>query len=152
RDTVLARLSRESFLRLAERYPSTIVQLTRQLASWLVQTNERRALLPTPVATLALLPLDRSVPSSAFCRTLADALSQFGKTGVVSAETVDAALGNGVAQTSEQDPGNDTLARWLDAREASCRFLIYEADPEPSAWSHRCLRQADRVLHLARGD
>jgi predicted acylesterase/phospholipase RssA/CRP-like cAMP-binding protein len=151
RDTVLARLSRESFLRLAEKYPTTMVHLTRMLASWLAETNHRRVPSGALASTVAILPHDRTLPTSAFCEKLARALGPFGATAVVSARTVDAALGRGSAQLSEHDPGHDTVARWLDAQEAQHRFLIYEADPDPSAWSHRCLRQADRAMHLASG-
>ena len=154
RDTVLARLSRESFLRLAEKYPTTIVHLTRMLAEWLAETNHRgvpQGPSASPASTVAVLPHDRGLPTSAFCEKLAQALSAFGAAAVVSARAVDAALGPGSAQLSEHGPGNDTVARWLDTQETHHRFLIYEADPGPSSWSHRCIRQADRVVHLGSG-
>jgi predicted acylesterase/phospholipase RssA len=151
RDTVLARLSRESFLRLAEKYPTTILQLTRLLASWLDETNHRRVPQGSCASTVAILSHDRALATSAFCERLARALSAFGAAAVVSARAVDAALGPGSAQLSEHGPGHDTVARWLDTQETHHRFLIYEADPGPSPWTHRCIRQADRAVHLASG-
>jgi predicted acylesterase/phospholipase RssA/CRP-like cAMP-binding protein len=147
RDTVLARLSRESFLRLAEKYPTTILQLTRMLASCVAEANQPRQ--SPSASTLAVLSHDRALPTSAFCEKLAQALGAFGAAAVVSARAVDAALGPGAAQRSEHGPGHDTVARWLDTQEAHHRFLIYEADAAPSPWSQRCVRQADRIVHLA---
>ena len=151
RDTVVARLSRESFLRLAEKYPTTIFQLTGMLASWLAETNHQRVPERRSASTVAVLPHDRGLSTSAFCEKLAQALGAFGAAAVVSARAVDAALGPGSAQLSDHGPGHDTVARWLDTQETHHRFLIYEADPDPSPWSRRCLRQADRVVHLAPG-
>lgn len=151
RDTVLARLSRESFLRLAGDHPAMMVHLTRMLAGWLVQANEPRLQRPGAVVSVAVVPHDPRLPATAFCEKLARALSQFGRTAVVSAAAVDAVLGRGAAQRSERDHGHDALVNLLDAQEAQHRFLIYQADPGPSAWSRCCVRQADRVLHLAAG-
>jgi len=151
RDTVLARLSRDSFLRLAEKYPTTIFQLTRMLASWLDETNQRRVPPGPSASTVAVLSYDRGLPTAGFCEKLAQALGAFGAAAVVSSRAVDAALGPGAAQLSEHGPGQDTVARWLDTQETHHRFLIYEADAGPSAWSRRCIRQADRALHLASG-
>jgi NTE family protein len=151
RDTVLARLSRESFLRLVEKHPSMMLELTRMLASWLVQGNEPRLPSPNAVVSLAVLPYDRWLPATAFCDELARALSRFGRTAVVSAASADAALGWGAAQRSLGDPGHDRLANWLDAQERQHRFLVYQGDPEASNWSRCCVRQADRVLHLGSG-
>ena len=148
RDTVLARLSRDSFLRLAEKYPTTIFQLTRMLASWVGDANQKRG-ARAGASTIAVLPHDRGLPTSVFSERLAQALTAFGPVAVVTARAVDAALGRGSAQLSEHGPGHDTIARWLDTQEAHHRFLIYEADPDGTPWSHRCIRQADRVVHLA---
>jgi NTE family protein len=37
----------------------------------------------------------------------------------------------------------------LDEQEASTQFLVYETDGADSAWTRRCLRQADEVLLVA---
>ena len=129
RDTVLARLSREAFLRLAEKYPTTIFQLTGMLASWLEETNHRRVPEGRSATTVAVLSHDRGLPTSAFCEKLAQALGTFGGAAVVSARAVDAALGPGSAQRSEHGPGQDTVARWLDTQETHHRFLMRLAHP-----------------------
>ena len=149
RDSVLARWSREAFLQLAEKHPSAILQLTRILAAWLVRSNERDACGSSAVATVAVLPRDRHMPVASFCEKLARELARFGPAAVITSETVEAALGRGAAHSSEGDPGNDTLAQWLDTQESQHRFLVYQADRESSAWTRRCVRQADRTLHVA---
>jgi NTE family protein/lysophospholipid hydrolase len=44
------------------------------------------------------------------------------------------------------------LVRILAEQERAHRFLLFEAGFEPSAWSERCVRQADHVVIVARAD
>jgi NTE family protein/lysophospholipid hydrolase len=50
------------------------------------------------------------------------------------------------------------MAAWISEQEASHGFVLYEADAGPStsstssAWTRRCLRQADRILVVAGAD
>ncbi len=41
------------------------------------------------------------------------------------------------------------LLAWLEAREVDHRFVVYQAEPGATAWTRRCMRQADRVLLVA---
>ena len=38
------------------------------------------------------------------------------------------------------------LTAWLRRQEQAYSYVVYEADPTPSAWTERCLGIADRVL------
>jgi lysophospholipid hydrolase len=40
----------------------------------------------------------------------------------------------------------------LNSQEAQAQFVIYETDLTPSAWTRRCIEQADRVLLVAQAD
>lgn len=42
------------------------------------------------------------------------------------------------------------VVSWMDAHERQYRFVVYEADPELTPWTARCLRMADRVIIVAR--
>jgi predicted acylesterase/phospholipase RssA len=71
----------------------------------------------------------------------------------VSSARVDSLLcREAIAQARQGDPSSLRLEQWLNEREAEHRFLIYEADPQWSGWTERCLRQADHILFIARGD
>src|SRR2546422_5192067 len=67
------------------------------------------------------------------------------------ASDLDCRLGTpGLAQAAMADPRTARIAAWIDDVEMHHRFLVLETDPTPSNWGARCIRQADRVLIVAR--
>jgi NTE family protein len=66
---------------------------------------------------------------------------------------IDAAAGRpGAAQADEDDlPGRRWLITHLDQLESRYDLVCYQTDAAPTAWTHRCLRQADEVLLVADG-
>jgi predicted acylesterase/phospholipase RssA len=59
----------------------------------------------------------------------------------------------GVPGAAQSMGGDDVQARfvdWLNGKETRYSKLVYEADPSNSAWTARCLRQADLILVVAR--
>jgi predicted acylesterase/phospholipase RssA len=72
----------------------------------------------------------RDAPALAVAEGLRDALAASGSAVLVSSAT----------------------ARWLDRLEQAHDHVVYLADEHESAWTGRCLRQADLVLHVARPD
>jgi len=151
RDTVLVEFTNAEFDALVATRP----QLMRHVAAGLVQ---RLNLANTSASTaqltnLAVLAASPGAPVAAFCERLAEALGRMGPVLRLSAASVDAYMGEpGIAQAAEESAESARLLAWLEAREASHRFVVLEADPEPSPWTRRCLHQADRVLLLARAD
>jgi NTE family protein/lysophospholipid hydrolase len=69
----------------------------------------------------------------------------------LTAHILDEALGAGVAQSEPNSADSSRIAGWLSQQEAKYDLLIYEAEAEPSNWTRRCIRQADRVLIVAEG-
>jgi hypothetical protein len=51
-----------------------------------------------------------------------------------------------VALCPDGSPDHGRLAAWLNEQEGRYEVVVYEADPTPSAWTRRCLRQADQIL------
>ena len=47
---------------------------------------------------------------------------------------------------------DDERASWLDDQERRHDYVLYVGDRGPSAWTSRCVRQADRILLVARAD
>lgn len=96
--------------------------------------------------TYALIPCDASVPLPEFGRQLTRALSEFGPSMIVTCAELDQAIETGAAQAGLDDPRNPQIVSWLNELESRFRHVIYQADPEASEWSRRCLRQADRIV------
>ncbi len=153
RDSRVVELSRQEFEQIVARYPQVLKAMTRTLVHRLSRhTPARRG--DDDRATVAILPLG-GIPATDFTATdftarLAAALEAFGSTLHVNAELLTDTLGfrTTAAQTPD-DPAALRLAAWLDEQELRFRFLICQSDGVRTAWTGRCLRQADRILLVA---
>ena len=71
----------------------------------------------------------------------------------VSSERADDLLGKpGVAQSETRTPGDVRLSQLLHDLEHESTYLLYQADPDPSPWSRRIMRQAEIVLVAVAAD
>ena len=154
RDSELVRLPKSAFEAIAQRHPLVMTSIARTLIGRL-RAAERRApgLSPArPVTNLALLPAGPNVPLGVFAERLVAALAFAGPVLHLCSRRLDGMVGmGGAAQMAEDNPQNCRLAAWLDDQEARCRFVVYEADASVSAWTMRCVRQADQVLIVGEG-
>jgi NTE family protein/lysophospholipid hydrolase len=152
RDSELVRIAKTDFLRLLDEHPRTAVALSRTLVRRLRQTTTTPRV--TRLArTVALVPATRAGLPSDFAPRISEALSVSGA-GVLtlSSAIVDAELGDGASRTAFSDMANGRLLDWLNEREEHHRYVVYECDSSHTAWTQRCLRQADLVLVVARAD
>ena len=70
-----------------------------------------------------------------------------GRTVLLSSNSVERLLGReGAAKVTVDHGGYVTMVEWLQKQELEHDYVIYQLDPDPSEWSRRCIRQADRVL------
>jgi predicted acylesterase/phospholipase RssA/CRP-like cAMP-binding protein len=145
RDTELGRISRETFTRLLEREPRSVLGLTRMLGWWLTHPPAPESSSPT---TVALVPLGRRSPLDKVASRLAAALSRLGKTLHLNSLIVDRIRGAGTSQLGDRDAAYQEVTRWLNDQEADYRFILYESDLEYSPWTIRCISQADRILQV----
>jgi predicted acylesterase/phospholipase RssA/CRP-like cAMP-binding protein len=148
RDTELGILSREAFAQLLEREPRSVLGLTRTLARWLTLSNQPETPSSSP-STVAIVALGGPAPIEEFARSLTRALSALGPTLHLSATTIELLLGTGMSRVSEGDTEYPGITRWLNDQEADYRFIVYQADTGLTAWTLRCLSQADRVFRIA---
>jgi NTE family protein/lysophospholipid hydrolase len=148
RDSVLVGFTSDEFDRLAARQP----QLLRRVTRGLVERMHRGARTgPGRVVNVAVLPAGEGAPVREFCNRLTAALGAHGPTLRLDAAGVDARMDEaGIAQAWEGSPESPRLLAWLEAQEAAHRFVVYEAEAGPTPWTRRCMRQADRVLLVAR--
>ncbi|HVG45718.1 MAG TPA: cyclic nucleotide-binding domain-containing protein, partial [Longimicrobium sp.] len=151
RDTVLVEFTNDEFDALVASRP----QLMRHVAAGLVERLNRAntSASAAQVTNLAVLGASPGAPVAAFCERLAETLGRMGPVLRLSSAAVDAFMGEpGIAQAAEDAPDSARLLAWIEAREASHRFVVLEGDAGATPWTRRCLHQADRVLLVARAD
>ena len=73
RDSLLVRLDREAFDRLAQEFPALALRLAANVAS-LLQTTAKRRPSTRNLKTISVLPLDATPQAAALCRRIADSL------------------------------------------------------------------------------
>ncbi|HEX2190087.1 MAG TPA: cyclic nucleotide-binding domain-containing protein, partial [Longimicrobiaceae bacterium] len=150
RDSVLVGFTTEEFDQLCARQP----QLLRRVTRGVVERMHRGARSgPGRVVNVAVLPASAGAPVAEFCNRLMAALGAHGPVLRLDAALVDARLAeDGISQAWDGSPECPRLLSWLEAEEAAYRFVVYQAEPGPTPWTRRCMRQADRVLLVARAD
>jgi NTE family protein len=134
RDTELLRISRDGFDSLIARHPRVMLNLMRIVVKRLQTTTHRPSDGAGPKA-FAIVPLQEGLSQTHIGQRLAAALVDMGSKAAVLDATV-----------AEQS------AEWFNAFEAAHDIVIYRGDTPSSPWTQLCLRQADRILLLARSD
>lgn len=152
RDSILARLTRDSYDILCRRHPLVMMErfaggMLRRLTQ---EARGERRRSPGFRGAIALFAADAGVQLESFADDLVRQLAHQGATLAVSAATCDRVLDRDGASAEMLHAEDEAkLARWLGAREREHRFLLYQADSTPSAWGARCFRQADHIVVLA---
>lgn len=153
RDAEVARLSQESFDRLLERHPQAVTKsFTRAIIQSLNQQLSGEKPGINAHITVAVVPASPDVLLSQFTERLVAALTTLSPTLHLSSRRVDAHLGEaGIAQDDMAvwDATDSRLLGWLSEQETKYRHIVYETDPTSTAWTRRCLRQADQILIVA---
>lgn len=151
RDSVLLRVAQAPLLELLNREAPTLMVMTRLMLGRLRQYQRTRRRAATRAhGALAILPASSSVPVKVLAEALVRRLGGWPVARLITAAHVDAALGEGAAQTPFGDvEGCRRLRQWLNRLESQHPYLILAAHSDSDTWAVRCLRQADRVLVMA---
>jgi NTE family protein len=130
RDSELVRIPRDSADRFMSSSPHLLLYMIRLLTNRLLRWH--RPPLQLATKTVAIVPLDDRPLDPGFGVALHREFSSLSaRVGLVDGRCSDVA--------------SETLARIEDQH----NLVLYVADRRGSAWSGRCLRQADRVLFVA---
>jgi NTE family protein len=148
RASELVRLSDEGFAALVRRRPHALLPVVKTLGRRLYSVTTAPGRL-SRVRTVALVPL-HELPLQPLVGEIVDELRRAGDLVALDAAGFDAAHGAGAAQAGAEDAREPAFVEWLKQVEAEHDFVVYLCDARPTAWSARCLRQADRILFLAR--
>ncbi len=171
RDSHLARLSREDFDRVAALYPSEMLRIfARQFAGRLRKQDSRhggagkQARPPVAIAVLPLTSAEQGGEAHEFAAELVRQLSAFGPTLHLTSAIIERVFRQNRAGESKQsgwqsramqrnEVAERRMVAWLEDLETLYRHIVYDADyrsgAELSAWTQRCLRQADVLLVVA---
>lgn len=146
RDTELARLSKEHFDVLVRDYPGALMHITRILVRRI--DSGLRPAGDDVFSTLTVVPAGDDAPVSAFLDVFLPTLAREGSVLHLDRRAFDAALGEGAAEDDVDvwDHTDARIADWLTDQELAHRFIVFQADHGDTAWTRRCLRQADRAL------
>ncbi|XP_050506232.1 neuropathy target esterase sws isoform X3 [Diabrotica virgifera virgifera] len=162
RDSELAKLPEGLFNAIKLRYPIVVTRLIKLLGHRILGTWKKPALnihdtnspavdtRPSSVnfSTVAIVAASDDVPLTAFTYELNHCLSAIGSTLRLTSDVVRKTLGNSI-----MDPNNEyRLSNWLAQQEDQHRISLYQCDLTVSAWTQRCIRQADCILIVGLGD
>lgn len=134
RDSELLRISPEAFETLIGRHPRVMMNLMQMLVQRLKDASQGSRAQSQP-RTFAILPLQEGLGEEPIAHRLATALGKIGRRAAV----LDARAG-------------EQSAEWFNTFESAHDVVFYRGDAPDSAWTHQCLRQADRIFLLARAD
>jgi NTE family protein/lysophospholipid hydrolase len=151
RDSELLRLSEHGFRALLERRPQAQQPLLRMLASRLHQVTSDEPRAAPRAAVVAIVPLG-GAPLDALVGGLLAEQREHGRARAIDAGSFDAEHGPGAAQTPLEHVRSLYLNEWMQGQEAGQDVLLLAAEALPSAWSRRCVRQADRIVLVARAE
>ncbi len=161
RDSDLLLLRVSSFTSLLERSPALVTGMFRLLVDRVLAVDRLltvdRTHAPPPVRAITVAPAGQGAGRGIRAATmvagqLAEQLARAGSVFQVDVDVVERHLGPGAAQRGPGDPGRAELTGWLHAVERDHDRVIYQPDPEDTAWSRLCLSQSDLVLLVASAD
>jgi NTE family protein len=134
RDTELLRLGPKAFDMLLTRYPRVMLNLLKVVVRRLRETT-RGDHQHTRPKTFAIVPLQHGLADDPLAHSIADILAEMGAKAAV------------LDKSRSEEPTD-----WFNRFEAEHDVVFYQGDQPDSTWSQLCLRQADRVLLIARAD
>lgn len=147
RDTQLARLTKSGFEQFQRKHPIVASQIINNTLAERLREANTGVRRNATITNIAVVPAHPGAPVQGVCDALIPALAKFGRAAHVSSALADHHFGKeGMAQTHERGGMNLRLVEWLCNQEATHDFVLYQGDDGLSAWTERCVRQADHVL------
>ncbi len=141
RDSLVLRLGRTEFERLAATSPSIWRTLTSSLAQRLAATTASEPSAPDPrPRTVAIIRAGAEAIPRAFLTALTEVFRETAETFVIDSAKLAEMLPKGVALDGVE------ATQALNELESRYDYLIFIADEELTPWSHKAIRHADLVL------
>jgi hypothetical protein len=145
RDSTLARFDEATFEAMVGRHPQLMLSVSRSLLARLDHGVRSRA--PERATAIAIAVTAPSVDVDELASDIGTEVRRFGSARVLSSDGVDRYLGRpGISQIAVDNVDIPRLAELLHEAEVGSDHVIFLADGDMSAWSHRVIRQADRFV------
>ncbi len=149
RESMVAFLSKEKFDRYIMQKPHLLASISRMIVER-QNAASRRTTDNGKFHHIAIVPLSDNIPLKRVIHLLKKEFRESARTFAMDSDQFDTLYGKtGASQTTFADSFNSSVTAWLDDRESRYGHVLYVADQAWSAWTHRCLNRADRVLFLA---
>lgn len=151
RDSVLARIELPAFHAIVNAAPSLAIKLNRIIIERLQRRNTSQKAVRNVTNVAVVSVSEGMLPGVMLAPLLSELQNQQQTVMHLTSASVGALAGRAeAAQATDDDPhAHQWLINYLDDLEGRYSFVFYEADPSPTEWTRRCLRQADEVLLLA---
>lgn len=145
RDAAVFELDRASYDCMVAMAPAIVPALLAAIARRLGDTTKRLPSPPRPTEgrTVAIVPVGVEPIPPLFLERLRRALTD-GGVAIVDTDTVAERFGTQTDGVS--------ITRWLNDMELDGRHHAFLADPTLTEWTQRCVRQADTVVLVTRGE
>lgn len=146
RDAELMRLGAADLEALVQVRPSLAMGVARELVRRTLDPS-RRARGGETRTNLCVVPLSAREGVRSFVDSLAEALTELGTTLHLRAPSARARAS--ITMPLDQPEDHPTWSRfvaWLDQHAEGHRFVLMEADPTPTPWTQRVIREADELL------
>lgn len=144
RDSLVLRLGRDDFERVAAKCPGIWPTITRALSERLASTTASDTTPPDPrPRTIAVIRAGGSQLPAAFTELLVSVFSASARTLVLDAARAAELLPKGV------DLDSPEATQALNKMESAYDYLLFLADAEQTPWSQKAVRHADLVLAIA---
>ena len=151
RDSALICYSQSAFQGLMDRHPKLLLKITQQLIERFKQRESGVNNSQSKIKNIVLLAHDRDTPLREFSESLARSLSAQGNVLYLNRDRLTQLLESpGIADVAPELPQGLFLQLWLEEQEKQHPFILFEADSIDSPWTQRCIRQADRIVWVAR--
>ena len=145
RDTQLLRLDADDFAAIVSRHPEALRAVSGTIVARHV-ASFRKAVIETPLTTVAVVPIDRGAAEDFAARLGAELERYVDRVAVLDRATCRGALGH----ADDDEPLDPVgLARLLDEQEAEHDLTVLGASYDDERWTDACVRQADVVLFVA---
>lgn len=148
RDTVLVKYASAALEALIGTHPQVVRYMARAIS--IRASMPERVARTASISTICFISASKGSSVREVADKVAAELDRHSSVLQLNSARVDALGGEpGLAQAADGSFAEQRLLTLLERCEAEHRFVLYTADDEPSAWSRRCARQADRHVLVA---
>jgi predicted acylesterase/phospholipase RssA/CRP-like cAMP-binding protein len=148
RDSILLKLSQETFQNFIKKFPTAMFEVARvSIKRLLIRPDAEK--MKTRIVSIAIVPAGSCKEHNQFAKKFVAGLNQIAPTLHLNSQLCDEYFGQPISQTPLQSTDSSKIVGWLQEQEAKYKYVVYETDMEWTNWTERCLRQADRILLVA---